>query len=80
MLESSGLPFAPIVRPDELTEDVHLNAAGGLLDLTLSDGTVARLPALPLEFGGHRPGLYRDLPRPDEHGDALREKIAGKQA
>jgi len=80
LLESSGLPFAPIVRPDELTDDVHLNAAGGLVDLTLSDGTVARLPALPLEFGGSRPGLYRDLPTPDEHGDALRGEIRKRSA
>lgn len=74
-LETSGLPFAPIVRPDELTEDAHLNAAGGLLDLTLSDGTVARLPAIPLEFDGRRPGLRHDLPAPDEHGAALRTRM-----
>lgn len=76
-LEKSGLPFAPIARPDELVEDAHLNAGGGLLDVTLADGTVARLPALPLEFDGMRPGLFRDLPRPDEHGPELREKLAG---
>lgn len=76
-LETSGLPFAPIVRPDELTDDAHLNAEGGLLDLTLSDGTVARLPALPLEFNGRRPGLRHDLPKPDEHGAALRAQLKG---
>lgn len=76
-LEKSGLPFAPIARPDELVDDAHLNAGGGLLDVTLADGTVARLPALPLEIDGMRPGLFRDLPRPDEHGDELRNRIAG---
>ncbi|MFC0205096.1 CaiB/BaiF CoA transferase family protein [Novosphingobium soli] len=75
-LEKSGLPFAPIVRPEELVDDAHLNAGGGLLDVTLSDGTVARLPALPLEIDGRRPGLFRDLPRPDEHGAELRERLA----
>jgi crotonobetainyl-CoA:carnitine CoA-transferase CaiB-like acyl-CoA transferase len=75
-LEKSGLPFAPIVRPDELVDDAHLNASGGLLDVTLSDGTVARLPALPLEFDGQRPGLFRDLPTPDEHGAELRSRLA----
>ncbi|WP_159982014.1 MULTISPECIES: CaiB/BaiF CoA-transferase family protein [unclassified Novosphingobium] len=75
-LEKSGLPFAPIVRPDELVDDEHLNAGGGLLDVTLADGTVARLPALPLEIDGMRPGLFRDLPRPDEHGPELRERLA----
>jgi crotonobetainyl-CoA:carnitine CoA-transferase CaiB-like acyl-CoA transferase len=75
-LEKSGLPFAPIVRPDELVDDAHLNASGGLLDVTLSDGTVARLPALPLEFDGQRPGLFRDLPTPDQHGAELRGRLA----
>ncbi|WP_404480564.1 CaiB/BaiF CoA transferase family protein [Novosphingobium sp. BL-52-GroH] len=75
-LEKSGLPFAPIVRPDELVDDAHLNASGGLLDVTLSDGTVARLPALPLEFDGQRPGLFRDLPTPDQHGDELRGRLS----
>ncbi|MEE4453996.1 CaiB/BaiF CoA-transferase family protein [Novosphingobium resinovorum] len=80
-LEKSGLPFAPIAKPEELVEDAHLNAGGGLLNVTLADGTVARLPALPLEIDGMRPGLFRDLPRPDEHGPELRahlgEKLAG---
>jgi crotonobetainyl-CoA:carnitine CoA-transferase CaiB-like acyl-CoA transferase len=74
-LEKSGLPFAPIVRPDELVDDAHLNAGGGLLDVTLSDGTIARLPALPLEFDGQRPGLFRDLPTPDQHGAELRSRL-----
>jgi crotonobetainyl-CoA:carnitine CoA-transferase CaiB-like acyl-CoA transferase len=59
-LETLGLPFAPIVRPDELVDDPHLSA-GGLVDVTLADGRVARLPALPLELDGRRmcdgPGL-----------------------
>lgn len=75
-LEKSGLPFAPIVRPDELVDDAHLNASGGLLDVTLSNGTIARLPALPLEFDGQRPGLFRDLPTPDQHGVELRGRLA----
>ncbi|GFM27457.1 CaiB/BaiF CoA-transferase family protein [Novosphingobium sp. PY1] len=77
-LEACGLPFAPIVRPDELVDDAHLNAANGMLDVTLSDGTVARLPALPLEIDGARPGLFRDLPLPGEHGEALRTQFAEK--
>lgn len=71
-LEKCGLPFAPIMRPDELVDDPHLLEGGGLVDVTLSDGTVARLPALPLEIDGQRPGLWRDLPLPDADGDAIR--------
>jgi len=60
--ESCGLPFAPILRPDELFDDPHLNASGGLLPVTLPDGTPTRLPALPLAMDGERLGLRRDSP------------------
>lgn len=76
VLEAIGLPFAPIVRPDELVDDVHLNAEGGLVDLTLGPDQPIRLPALPLEFDGARPGTFRDLPRPDEHGAEVRAQFA----
>jgi crotonobetainyl-CoA:carnitine CoA-transferase CaiB-like acyl-CoA transferase len=69
-LEAIGLPFAPITRPDELFDDPQLNA-GGLLDLTLADGSTARLPALPLAIDGERPGLGRDLPAIGADSDAL---------
>ncbi|WP_431854582.1 CaiB/BaiF CoA transferase family protein [Azospirillum sp.] len=65
--ERLGLPYAPIVRPDELFDDPHLNASGGLLDVTLPSGARTRLPALPVEIGGARPGVYRDVPRAGEH-------------
>jgi crotonobetainyl-CoA:carnitine CoA-transferase CaiB-like acyl-CoA transferase len=61
-LERIGLPFAPIVRPDELFDDAHLNAAGGLLDVTIPGGATTKLPALPIELDGRRFALTRDLP------------------
>ena len=61
-----GLPFAPIGRPAELFDDPHLNAAGGLVPLTLPDGRPVKLPALPVAFDGQRPGLRRDLARPGQ--------------
>ena len=61
-LEHIGLPFAPIVRPEELFDDAHLNAAGGLLDVTIPGGAATKLPALPLEVDGQRFALTRDLP------------------
>jgi len=54
-LEDTGLPFAPISRPEDMFDDPHLNASGGLEKATLSDGTEARLPALPITMGGERP-------------------------
>lgn len=73
-LEASGLPFAPIARPEDLFDDEHLNASDGLLDLELPDGTEARLPALPLELSGRRFGKLRNPPGSGEHTtEVLRE-------
>jgi crotonobetainyl-CoA:carnitine CoA-transferase CaiB-like acyl-CoA transferase len=70
-LEGVGLPFAPIARPEDLFDDAHLNAGGGLVELTLADGTRAKLPALPVEIDGVRPGVTKDLTRPGEDGEAV---------
>ncbi len=69
-LEQTGLPFAPINKPSDLFDDPHLNA-GGLVEITLSDGTKAKLPALPVEMDGQRFGLRHDLPRSDDTEDTL---------
>lgn len=66
--EAMGLPFAPIVRPEQLFDDPHLNASGGLLPISLPDGRTARLPALPIAIDGERPGVRRDAPKLGEHG------------
>ena len=70
-LESTGLPFAPIARPEELFDDPHLQAGGGLLPLTVTDGEHAgsamRLPGLPMEMDGERFGVRIDVPRAGQH-------------
>ncbi len=66
-LESSGLPFAPIAKPEELLDDPHLTESGGLLDLTLPDGKSVSLPAMPFEMNGERFGARLNPPRSGEH-------------
>jgi len=66
-LEACGLPFAPISRPEDLFDDPHLNAGGGLVPVTLPSGQQVRLPALPIAMDGRRFDVYRDLPRAGEH-------------
>lgn len=66
-LESSGLPFAPIARPEDLLDDPHLNQSGALLDMVLPDGRRVRLPALPFELSGEKLGVRLDPPRSGEH-------------
>jgi crotonobetainyl-CoA:carnitine CoA-transferase CaiB-like acyl-CoA transferase len=61
--ERIGLPFAPITKPHELLDDPHLVATGQLLDVTLPDGRSTKVPGLPLELGGRRTAIRRDLPR-----------------
>ncbi len=76
-LEKTGLPFAPITRPEELFDDPHLAASAGLLPLTVTDGALAgepmQLPALPLAMDGHRFGVHRDVPRAGEHSREILE-------
>lgn len=53
--EGTGLPFAPIGRPEDMFDDPHLNASGSLEPVTLVDGSQTRLPVLPIEMAGRRP-------------------------
>jgi crotonobetainyl-CoA:carnitine CoA-transferase CaiB-like acyl-CoA transferase len=65
--ETLGLPFAPIAKPEDLFDDPHLNASGGLTPVTLPDGTKSKVPNLPIEMDGARFGTRLDLPRIGEH-------------
>jgi crotonobetainyl-CoA:carnitine CoA-transferase CaiB-like acyl-CoA transferase len=72
--ERVGLPFAPILRPDQLFDDPHVNHSGATVEVTLSNGVRTQVPALPFEYDGARPDLYRDLPQVGEHNyDVARE-------
>lgn len=73
-LEQIGLPFAPISKPWDLLEDPHLNAHGGLLEVTVNGKTI-HAPALPLEFDGRRLGKRTDPPEVGEHGRELLRDI-----
>ncbi len=73
-LEQTGLPFAPIAKPSDLFDDPHLNASGGLLELTIPGGGKTKLPGLPVDMAGRRFGVRLDLPEEGQHGaDVLRE-------
>ena len=65
--EALGLPFAPIAKPDDLFDDPHLNASGGMAPITLPDGRKTKVPSLPIEMDGKRFGTRLDLPRVGEH-------------
>jgi crotonobetainyl-CoA:carnitine CoA-transferase CaiB-like acyl-CoA transferase len=66
-LERTGLPFAPIGKPEDMFDDPHLLASGGLGEVTLTDGTPTRLPLLPVEIDGQRPTQGGSLPAAGAH-------------
>lgn len=70
-LDGTGLPFAPIGRPEEMFDDPHLAASGGLEPVTLETGEQTRLPTLPIEMNGQRPGGAVALPEPGADSRAV---------
>jgi crotonobetainyl-CoA:carnitine CoA-transferase CaiB-like acyl-CoA transferase len=75
IFEKNGLPFAPITKPQDLFEDPHLAATGGLAPLELPDGRATRVPLLPFTVDGHRPGLRLQPPKLNEHGPELLREL-----
>ena len=74
-LEKIGLPFAPIARPEDLFDDPHLNAKGGLLQMTLPDGGNVKLPSMPITMDGERCGLQLNPPKIGEHSHAILNEL-----
>jgi crotonobetainyl-CoA:carnitine CoA-transferase CaiB-like acyl-CoA transferase len=74
-MERAGLPFAPIRRPEDLFEDEHLLATGGLADITLPDGAKAgetvKTTLFPITLAGQRLGVRLQPPRLGEHSREL---------
>ena len=75
LMESAGLPFAPIKKPEELLNDEHLLATGGLADMELPDGTRAgqtvKTTLLPITMQGQRLGVRSSPPRLGQHSQDL---------
>jgi formyl-CoA transferase len=70
-LEKAGLPYAKVVRPDQLLQDEHLLRSGGLVPIQTDTDEVANAVLLPLTMGGRRPGVRRPLPKIGEHTDEV---------
>jgi crotonobetainyl-CoA:carnitine CoA-transferase CaiB-like acyl-CoA transferase len=74
-MERAGLPFAPIRKPADLLECPHLQATGGLADITLTDGEragqTAKTTLLPLALDGQRLPLRHQPPAMGAHTDEL---------
>ncbi len=69
--ERARIPFSPINRPEQLFDDPHLAATGGLLDTRLPNGTRTRLPSLPIRMESATFGIRRDPPNAGQDSRAL---------
>ncbi|MCC8392555.1 CoA transferase [Paraburkholderia sp. MMS20-SJTR3] len=78
-LEAAGIPYAPIVRPDQLLDDPHLKASGGLVPMQTEDGPT-QVVLLPLLMGGRRPGVRQALARVGEHTQEILARLSGRAA
>ena len=79
-LETTGLPFAPIQRPEDLATDPHLVESGGLLDMTIPEGGDISLPAMPIAIDGARPGLTINPPEIGEHSEQVLQSLGLSEA
>ncbi len=75
LFEKTGLPYAPIAKPEALFDDPHLLATGGLADVCLTDGPRAgesvKVTLLPFTMDGLRPGVRSHPPAQGQHTAAL---------
>jgi crotonobetainyl-CoA:carnitine CoA-transferase CaiB-like acyl-CoA transferase len=79
LMESNKLPYAPIRKPEELFDDEHLLATGGLADMTLPDGPHAgetsKATLFPFTMDGQRLGVRLSPPTLGSHTDALLQEM-----
>ncbi|MDD5324198.1 MAG: CaiB/BaiF CoA-transferase family protein [Polaromonas sp.] len=76
-LEAAGIPFAPIMRPDQLLSDPHLRASGGLVPMQTDDGGQTDVVLLPLTLGGRRFGVRQPLAKIGEHTADILSRLTG---
>ena len=84
LFERVGLPFAPIRKPEELYDDEHLLATGGLADITLPDGERAGQSVgtalFPFTMGGQRLGVRLQPPTRGQHSAELLAELGYDEA
>ena len=79
-LEAAGIPYAPIVRPDQLMDDPHLRQSGGLVPMQCDDGEMTEVVLLPLTLGGRRPGVRQPLARVGEHTQEVLARLLVRES
>jgi crotonobetainyl-CoA:carnitine CoA-transferase CaiB-like acyl-CoA transferase len=75
LVEEARIPFSPIARPEDLFDDPHLLATGGLIPTRLPNGVETRLPRLPIRIGAESFGLRCDPPVQGAHSTAILRSV-----
>jgi crotonobetainyl-CoA:carnitine CoA-transferase CaiB-like acyl-CoA transferase len=75
IFEKNGLPYAPIKRPQDLMDDPHLLATGGLTPITLPDGKQTNTVLFPFTLDGQRLGVRLNPPKLGEHSAELLQDL-----
>jgi crotonobetainyl-CoA:carnitine CoA-transferase CaiB-like acyl-CoA transferase len=75
IFEKNGLPYAPIKRPQDLMDDPHLLATGGLTPITLPDGQQTNTVLFPFTLDGQRMGVRLNPPKLGEHSAQLLQEL-----
>ncbi len=65
--EEIEIPFSPVARPEDLTDDPQLNANGRMLEIELDNAPLTKVPRLPVEIGDHDLKLRMQPPKIGEH-------------
>ncbi|MFI5016146.1 MAG: CaiB/BaiF CoA transferase family protein [Hyphomicrobiales bacterium] len=73
--EKARLPYAPIMKPEDLFDDPQLSVEGAMVEVRKPDGGSMPVPALPLEMAGRRFGRRLDVPRLGEHSAAIAAEL-----
>lgn len=73
--ERIGLPYAPVMRPQDLFDDPQLATPGAMTEVTYAEGKTMRAPALPIEMEGKRLGARLDAPRVGEHSEQIAREL-----
>ena len=79
-LDQAGLPYAPIARPDQLLDDPHLRASGGLVPIQTVEGGTTDVVLLPMLMNGRRLGVQRPLPGIGEHTGEVMAELAARSS
>jgi len=73
LCEQAGIAFAPVLSPEALFTDAHMQF-GNLLPTRLPEGEMALLPNLPMTLDGAKSTIRLQPPAPGEHNHEIIEQ------